>query len=134
MILRSHAALGSRWTEIAKLLPGRTDNAIKNRWNGTLCRKAAEPSEPSRIPLKAGALILAAEELAPSDAVDVPPPAPGVAPAPAAPPPTTTTTGTEEVAADVAVASAPPPAAEGVLPTEATDDAAALVMAPAVVG
>lgn len=66
-VLRAYRALGSRWTDISKLLPGRTDNAIKNRWNGTLCRKADEqaradgdPPNESRLPLRAAALVLAA--------------------------------------------------------------------------
>ena len=36
MILRLHFEMGNRWCEMAKHLPGRTDNAIKNRFNSKL--------------------------------------------------------------------------------------------------
>lgn len=42
IVMQAHARLGNRWSEIAKLLKGRTDNATKNRFNTTIRRQISE--------------------------------------------------------------------------------------------
>jgi len=45
VILEQQSKIGNKWAAIAKLLPGRTDNAIKNRFNSTLSRRLKKQND-----------------------------------------------------------------------------------------
>ncbi|CAH2065247.1 unnamed protein product [Thlaspi arvense] len=46
LVLELHAKWGNRWSKIARKLPGRTDNEIKNYWRTHTRKKAQEKKRP----------------------------------------------------------------------------------------
>ncbi|KAE8124243.1 hypothetical protein FH972_019145 [Carpinus fangiana] len=50
VLIEVHAEIGNKWAEIAKSLPGRTENSIKNHWNATKRRQYSKRKCRSKYP------------------------------------------------------------------------------------
>ncbi|XP_019196414.1 PREDICTED: transcription factor MYB26-like [Ipomoea nil] len=50
LIIELHRILGNRWAQIAKHLPGRTDNEVKNFWNSSIKKKLISNGRLSHLP------------------------------------------------------------------------------------
>ncbi|XP_051141150.1 MYB-like transcription factor EOBII [Andrographis paniculata] len=61
LIMELHAKWGNRWSKIAKYLPGRTDNEIKNYWRTRIQKhmKHGEHADPNTAAQSAGAVAVA---------------------------------------------------------------------------
>lgn len=68
VLVGAQAVLGNRWCEIARLLPGRSENSAKNRWNSAMRRNFVKDG---KVKAPREAIVNLIKELMPEEAEEI---------------------------------------------------------------
>ncbi|XP_072963511.1 myb-related protein 308-like [Typha angustifolia] len=58
VVMKLHAVIGNKWSQIAARLPGRTDNEVKNYWNSYLKKKVVSGKSPKVLANQSPSLVV----------------------------------------------------------------------------